>query len=423
MGLRSLRNIRESGPAAGIRSTPSNLRYLQQMQSIFGASILSLLDTTIGSGTAFPDTSGNGRTATVGNTVLAGATGPDGLPAPVWDGDAANWYTVSLRDAFNGQEFGAKFLIKPDAAALTDGVVHYVGRFRVDASNHVYIFHNGYTFTAFYNAGATARQIEFQLSGSTWYDMLMSVSKTGDALDLFVNGAKGRPTQTALGTWAGLLSSTNVIIGSSSLTPTTTFKGQIVYPMLTNAAPTQAQALAGYRASKITTKKITILGDSISANKPLTGWQALVGRNYNSGQNVVYNRSMAGATIMTDGDSDSDMAAQVTASQYDDADLVIIELGTNDPDDAGITAEYTAQVNRLKAYHPRATICGMGILPRTADATRLINNPRIEAACTATGISYWNTDGVIDPADDTDDGVHPTDAGDVKIDIDIRARL
>jgi lysophospholipase L1-like esterase len=109
------------------------------------------------------------------------------------------------------------------------------------------------------------------------------------------------------------------------------------------------------------------------------------------------------------------MDGQTLAAAGDAAQIIIVEFGTNDADDAGLTAKYQANLEALKLSNPTAVIIGMGILPRTSHANRDANNPRIETACAGAGVTYWNTDGWIDPATETSDGTHPTDAGYQKI--------
>ena len=153
--------------------------------------------------------------------------------------------------------------------------------------------------------------------------------------------------------------------------------------------------------------RITALGDSLTWWGP-PNWLATVAANYNGGRTEVRNHAVGGNSIM------ANMDAQTLAAAGDNANIILVALGTNDADDAGITAEYTQNLNALKASNPDARIYCMGILARMSAAIGAVNNPRIQAACAAAGVTYWNTDGWINTATDLDDTVHLNDAGDAQ---------
>jgi lysophospholipase L1-like esterase len=144
----------------------------------------------------------------------------------------------------------------------------------------------------------------------------------------------------------------------------------------------------------------------------------MVVQGYNGGDCYLMNHAVGGHSIMTN------MDAQTVAAASDAADIILILLGTNDVDDAGVTAEYQENLEELKTSNASATIYGMSILNRTAgEATRLVNNTRIQTACANAGVTYWDTEGWIDAATETSDGTHPTAAGHVKIAAQVLARL
>jgi lysophospholipase L1-like esterase len=118
------------------------------------------------------------------------------------------------------------------------------------------------------------------------------------------------------------------------------------------------------------------------------------------------------------------MDEQTVEAASDNADIIIILLGTNG-DTYDVQAEYTENLQELQTSNPNAVIYGVGIIPRDdgGDNGRSIKNPRIAAACAAAGVTYWDTDGWIVPATDTTDGLHPTEAGQIKIANEMLARL
>ena len=150
-----------------------------------------------------------------------------------------------------------------------------------------------------------------------------------------------------------------------------------------------------------------IIGDSITDGNG--EWPDLLANHINYGMMKKANRSASGNSIMTG------MDAQIAAAVGDDADIIIIALGTNDGSDAGLQAEYLENVQEIAASNAGATIYCMGILPKTVDTFRDENNTKIAAAAAAASVTYWNTDGWIVPATDTGDGKHPNAAGTAKI--------
>ncbi len=113
------------------------------------------------------------------------------------------------------------------------------------------------------------------------------------------------------------------------------------------------------------------------------------------------------------------MAAQATACATDNADIIIMALGTND-NNAGnmatLQSAVEAGIDTVRGTNPNATVYYMNVLPRTTGAK---NNIRaaIAAACTAKSVTCWDTvtDPWINDVTDTIDGLHPNTAGYDKI--------
>ncbi len=166
-------------------------------------------------------------------------------------------------------------------------------------------------------------------------------------------------------------------------------------------------------------KIFSIMGDSISNDA--IEWPGYVAANYNNGYCYFHNHAVSASSIM------GQMDTQTNESELDtDSDFTIIALGTNDTDNAAITAEYQENLQELYGTLHKP-IYAMNILPRTG-GNRDVNNPRIAAAVAAAqaagvNVTLWNTDGWIDPAADTSDGLHPNAAGQVKIGQQILSRL
>src|SRR5690554_2529940 len=84
--------------------------------------LLSYVPLDEASGAVATDLSGNNRHAAYGAGVqLAATTFLDGRPAPAVNGSFINWYSDSLRDAWNGDEYTVAGWIKVPAAAWGGG--------------------------------------------------------------------------------------------------------------------------------------------------------------------------------------------------------------------------------------------------------------------------------------------------------------
>jgi lysophospholipase L1-like esterase len=181
-----------------------------------------------------------------------------------------------------------------------------------------------------------------------------------------------------------------------------------------------------YTASaKTTLKRFGIIGDSIPAVTSGNGiWPFLVARRNNEGACSIANHAAGNMGVLVGA---SNLAAQVTASASDNADIIIMALGTND-DNAGNMATLQAAVesgiDTLRGTNAAATVYYMNVLPRTSGDKALVR-AAIAAACAAKSVTCWDTvtDAWIDPATDTSDGLHPTAAGYVKIRDRILARI
>jgi hypothetical protein len=166
---------------------------------------------------------------------------------------------------------------------------------------------------------------------------------------------------------------------------------------------------------------MTILGDSISVNNDM--WPVKV----SIATYLVLDHAIIGDNII------SEMDIQTSEAVNDNADIIIIALGTNDNNggDMGVLqAKVEENIAELKLSNPSATIYYMNVLPRWTDSsgTTVFNKANIrtaiEAACAAQDITCWDT--FTTPwinASDTADGTHPNNGGDTKIWNEISLRI
>lgn len=179
----------------------------------------------------------------------------------------------------------------------------------------------------------------------------------------------------------------------------------------------QVQALTGW-------EQFAVIGDSISSatntSDDLVEWPQLVAAGRNSGRVWPYNHAVAQAHIVS---GIGHMSQQVAELAYYDLDYIIILMGTNDVATIGSNeAAYEADLLQLHADHPSVPIYACTILnctTMTSEQRTSINteiaSAVTDAAAAGVNVTLWDTDGWIDPATDTSDGLHPNAAGHTKI--------
>jgi len=167
-------------------------------------------------------------------------------------------------------------------------------------------------------------------------------------------------------------------------------------------------------------KRFSFIGDSITA--AVQSFAVGVVSVYGSKNNIFINHAVSGAVIVHDG-THTDLEDEVLASVSDNADFSIIELGTNETDVSNTRSVYSAQINALKVSNPSASIHCMGVLNKTTPGNRDLINAQLALACSDSEVVYWDTEGWINPATDTIDGLHPNSNGHLKIATQVLARL
>jgi lysophospholipase L1-like esterase len=394
----------------------ANLRYWQKVKALFGASLIGHWPLNEDSGPTMFDFSGNGRNALNYNSLtLANTTGPDGQPAPYFDGVGS---VVGLpAEAMNCAEGTLIVWVKAAnwAANGFERIMEYVA----DGDNLIQVMRlneeGGYQ--AQYRAGgvdAWANVLHAPTAGE-FVCVAFTWSAADDTVQMFVNGRAGTAVHT-LGVWAGALS--RALLGAWL----TTWKGWQSNAIALSRVATQNElgrvfSFLNPQWPQIT--RFTIIGDSISA--PYDAWHKTIRYQYHEGFTNLINHAVAGATIMPNGATHNDMETQVAAAASDDADTILIELGTNDTEGGDMTAlqaEIGANIDALRLSNPRATIYYMNILPMWYDlelqleGAAELRRAAIAAICATKNVTCWDTH--TDPwivFADTSDGLHPTIPG------------
>lgn len=378
------------------------------------------------------DISGNGR-----NAVTGGATGPtlgvpgigDGLTAVSFPGSAAfiNWYSDSLRGAFNAAEGSVMCWLKvANAGVWTDAAYREAISLYVNSSNYILIGRapQDNMLFATYRAGAVSEAFGAIASTSlNWLHVALTWSKSNERARLYLNGALYLDSAT-LGTWSGSLAATTTCIGAYSTTPEETWSGSLAHALLLGREATADEILSAVSMARAM-RRITIIGDSIEGwgSAPF-GWVQKLRDNYNGGNNIVINRSIAGNSILAHMDS------QVAAAANSNSDIIIFCLGTNDDTGVGIQAEVEENLAEIKASNPNAAIYYANVWPRWTDSgggtpvdKSYVRTP-VAAACAAQSVTCWDTLTTpwIDAAD-TEDGLHPNASGMAKIYAEVLSRI
>lgn len=402
-----------------------NLRYQQIVLNMFSGNFVGYWPLDEPSGTVVTDISGNGRNGVCTDTVARAEGVGDGKTAYAVDGtnrarlnaasmetawgsaaeftlsmwgrvpNATNWNTATLRRLFYLTNFGGSAI----SAFQTNS-----------AANRLLI--------EVFTGGTSQSYLLQSVTRTGWFHVGITQSQANNRVRLFFNGVCCTEVP-----WRA-----NMGLADSSLGRHTSVQefwiGHMAHFVMAKREATKAEMRTLGTTPSYRPFAFTTIGDSITQNfvKP---WihQVLDARGYVG----LSDHAVGGQSIM------GHMDAQVAASATDDADVIILELGTND-DNAGnmaaLQAKVESNIDILRTTNPRATLYYMGTFPRWTDNTGATpidkSNIRaaIQAACAAKSVTYWDTYSTpwIDPGD-TNDGTHPTAAGHAKIAAQVLARL
>jgi lysophospholipase L1-like esterase len=396
-------------------------QYWQQIKVLFGSSLIAYWPLNDASATVATDASGNGH-----DGVIEGATPGvhplDGMGRYGFDGinDDGVLYSAGLASAFNVSEgmvsVWFKMLTAADWENATIRMISWIGGTDYEVSIYKDAETN-YILMKITQNGITKQHVIWGYAGAGWQNLAITWSVANNRNRFYRNGKlmseqvvtqhTGTITGWRIGELAGWL-----------------WKGGIGSIILTDREPTEAEMVAV--ASEIKIYRMSVLGDSISAGT-VGEWALGVLKLWRDGEVNLYNHAVTGHTII------SNMDAQVTAAASDNADIIIIALGTND-DNAGnmaaLQAEVEENIAELKVSNPNAKVYWMNVLPQWTDTgggtpiDKSNIRTAITAACTAQGITCWDTFAA--PwitAGQTSDGVHPNTAGHAAIAAQILARI
>lgn len=182
--------------------------YWQKVRDLKIGNLIGLWRLNESSGSVAADSSGNGHTGTYIGATLAALTGPDGAPAPLFDGinDKVQLSASGLPDAFNGAEGTVLMWVRLDAATWSDGEQHFMFQAFVDWSNYLNLRKSGSNNRLAVNrvAGGTASNITSGVITTTdWLCVAVTWSEQDDELIFYIDGVRLYAPTTGLGTWSG----------------------------------------------------------------------------------------------------------------------------------------------------------------------------------------------------------------------------
>jgi len=337
-----------------------------------------------------------------------------------------NLYSANFLTKFNPAEFTISAMLMPND--WVTGAQRYYFQFLADANNIIKLYTDELGTTYFYNkSGGTAinKYIDANcLSVTKFTTLTMTFSKTNDRMRAYLNAGL-LDTSSSLGTWVGDIATGTCGFGSyRSLADIFGASGKYSNLQIFNRELTADEV---QKLQIAPTPVLSILGDSISiynsSSSPFLG--IATERGYK-----VKNHAVTGMGIINGA---SNMDVQTAACIGDNAQNIIIALGTND-DNAGnmttLQAEAEENIAELKVSNPGATLYWMNVLPCWTDVgggTEVAKGnirTAIAAACISQGITCWDT--YTTPwiaSSETKDGLHPNVVGAGKIKTEILARI
>jgi len=202
---------------------------------------------TTGAGSVL-DASGNGRTGTPESLLTVfGVTGiGDGNTAVSLPGNTSyiDIYSASLAGAFTGGELTVAGWFKvANAGVWSDANYRAFISLKADDNNYLLVDKSGGaadSIRIIYIAGGTVQINTFATAAPvSFFNLAVSVSKTGNFIKVYIDGIDQALGLTGLGTFVGSLTAGNAVIGAQTLTGTSVWHGSIahvaIFPLLSDA--------------------------------------------------------------------------------------------------------------------------------------------------------------------------------------------
>lgn len=235
---------------AGVDFNATGITYTQRILALFGSSVISYLPLDDAGGATARDASGNGRTG-----VYAVATGVtfnqpgigDGGKCVWFPGAAAyiNWYSTSLRDAFNGNDGSLGIWCKVNTVAVwADGLERRPASLYADVGNNYAIRKRtnvNYLRNSF-NMGGASKDVDLTpYSYDGWFHIMITWSDSLNYNRAYLNGVEIGVGQVNAGVFINPLTATTTTIGAQNTTPAQVWHGWLAHALLLNRAATPGE--------------------------------------------------------------------------------------------------------------------------------------------------------------------------------------
>ena len=406
------------------------LQKLTDIRAILGSNLVAFYPLNDFEGSTAKDHSGANTHVTLSPSGITHVPSPfdEVNSAMKFDGTNSFINLVAIKDKFNGNTGAIFFDMKYEDLSEWQVGSKRLFSFYKDGNNRMWggtgiaalnvsRYANGVLKTVtFTNQQTAANGVAFNKP----FQLLATWNRTN--LDLYINGIL-----------ASTIASTEEFIGVPSIcaygadsasASALNVKGTHGNLGLVNRYVEAHEAKEIYNATNNQGVSMTVIGDSISNDS--VDWPVYF-LNNQSTYNVMRSKAVAGNSIATH------MTTQTTEALKDNYDTVVILMGAND-DNAGdmVALQSTVESNlsRLKRKNPYANIYVINVLPIWTNntGTTIVDKSNIRtaiaSACTAQGVTCWDSFGeqwII--ASDTSDGVHPTNAGSLKLALKVKEKL
>lgn len=209
--------------------------YIQRMLGLSPIAFWAMIEESGTAGVCSVDSNQNGTYAR-DVSAMGTTTGPDGKPAPVFDGtnDVLDVYTTAFRDAFDlaaAANGSISLMAEVTSAGIwTDDTAQSYFRFRDDTNNFVHLLEDttDNQVAYFYKAGGTEESETVSGQSDTdFVNWILTWDRTEDEFKVYKNNVQVGTTQTGLGIWVGPIISTMAAIGANSTVPGNPWNGSV----------------------------------------------------------------------------------------------------------------------------------------------------------------------------------------------------
>jgi YD repeat-containing protein len=296
--------------------------------------------------------------------------------APQFDGvdDIADVFSAGLASGFNGDEGTIIMQLKVEKEEWIDGNTAYYLSLSADPNNNIALYKSANNQLEFaYTAGGKRVSATINdIATDHWVTYTITWSKSQDRFYSYVAGELIYPAQTGLGDWAGELTTAEFAGNLNS-------GGNFAKSSISSVVILNREATAGeireYSAIFGATKVLSVLGDSISRVYMSSPWSLQAIFAYDGGNKITLkSHAKSGYSILPYEDPTAVMDTLTIAAATDDADFIILALGTvddNDDDMNALQEEVEENIAELKLSNPRARLYYMNVLPIWTDESGL----------------------------------------------------